>query len=367
MEAEVVYFRIFDLGAPIDLEKVRRAMPGLPLASHLAREKATPKYFDLPEPIVVAIDERRSESNLGPRTLKVVAKLYGLGALSVMIRTPAQVHGLGELTPFAELALRDDGHTKDIGGFAWDIYQGVLKDLKPFLGTPYEIEPVDESYIAYCIGGEPDLAPVLVKSLRHEVTALLANDPHPGKLSDGEINDTWRHWYSYYEDDLAVLDLHAALVVEPSGRYEDTLAVVELANLQLLELRTYDIYLDRILERAYDDLELFFSRRGLLRRGGRVLKELGDVRMDLAEMTDATENITKFFGDWFLAKVYRGCKEKLDLEAWISRVNEKQAALSEIYDTAQHMVEARRTIILEALIVLLFIIDLAVLLFPGQR
>ena len=59
---------------------------------------------------------------------------------------------------------------------------------------------------------------------------------------------------SYYENDLAVLDWDAALIVQEPGQLDEILYVLELANLQLAELEAYDRILDAALERSYRDL-----------------------------------------------------------------------------------------------------------------
>mgnify|MGYP001764126466 CR=1 FL=1 len=210
-----------------------------------------------------------------------------------------------------------------------------------------------------------DSSPTTVPPLRVATCAGATADPRPNDISEEEVADTWKTWFSYYVDDLVVIEWDAALVIEPTGRYEDTLAAIELANLQLLELRTYDAYLDEVIDKAYDDVDSFFSRGGVLRSGREMVKELADVRMDLAEVTDEVENISKFFGDWFLGKVYLGCARKFELESWRRIVNDKMQALSEIYHVAQSEVESRRMFWLEVLIVLLFAIDLVLIFYLG--
>ena len=152
---------------------------------------------------------------------------------------------------------------------------------------------------------------------------------------------------------------------EPSASYEDTLTVFELANLQLLELRTYDAFLDKVVDKAYDDLEDLFARSSLLRSGHDTVKELAEVRMDLAEASFQVDNISKLWGDWFLGKVYRACAKKFELDSWRRNVEEKMKDLSEIYEVAEAELEARRLLILEFLVVLLFIVDLVLIAYRG--
>src|SRR2546426_4023437 len=144
-----------------------------------------------------------------------------------------------------------------------------------------------------------------------------------------------------------------------------SLTVFELANLQLLELRTYDAFLDKVVDKAYDDLEDLFARSSFLRSGHETVKELAEVRMDLAEASFQVDNISKLWGDWFLGKVYRACAKKFELDSWRRNVEEKMKDLSEIYEVAEAELEARRLLILEFLVVLLFIVDLVLIAYRG--
>src|SRR2546427_5939669 len=80
--------------------------------------------------------------------------------------------------------------------------------------------------------------------------------------------------------------------------------------------------------------------------------------MDLGEASFQVDNISKLWGDWFLGKVYRACAKKFELDSWRMNVEEKMKDLSEIYEVAEAELEARRLLILEFLVVLLFIVDL---------
>ena len=51
-----------------------------------------------------------------------------------------------------------------------------------------------------------------------------------------------------------VVDWDAALIIDEPQNFDETLYVMELANLQLAELEAYDRMLDDALERAYRDL-----------------------------------------------------------------------------------------------------------------
>src|SRR5438046_2972797 len=128
---------------------------------------------------------------------------------------------------------------------------------------------------------------------------------------------------------------------------------------QFAEEEAYDRILDDALERSYRDLG-----EKPLRRKGDVLRELREIRVDLARLSDELSNITKFFGDWHLARIYQNISARFHLGDWHRTIDEKLETLDNLYQLLQHDQTNRWMLMLEATIVLLFVIDL-VLLFVG--
>lgn len=363
MKGEVVYYRLYDIGAAIDLDEVQRRVAMPFLSGRIVSERAAPKYARLAQPILVHVDQRELDTNLGRVTASIAVKLYGVGALSVVVRTPFEVATLRDLRPYGGLRLKTDGKDETLDEYCARVAERIEEDLVPYMHDSYDVKVDPEPYTVYCITVSEHPVRSFTNGWRREVTALLASDPRPDDISDEEVEDTWKSWLSYYQDDLVVVEWDAALVLEPTASYEDTLAVFEIANLQLLELRTYDAYLDKAVDTAYDDLEDLFRRSSLLRSGGEEVKELAELRMDLSEATFQVDNISKLWGDWFLGKVYRVCARKFELESWRHMVADKMGDLSEIYQVAQAEFEGRRMLILEVLVVLLFVVDVLLIAF----
>src|SRR5207249_3642843 len=228
---------------------------------------------------------RFPQDRFPPRTPVVpdaAATVRGVARPPEPLSPPLEASVLRDLRPFAGCRIRAADKEESLDVYCGRLVARIIEDLVPFLHDSYEVHVDPEPYTVYCVSVTETPVRVFTTAWRREVTALLANDPRPDAISDEEVDDTWRNWFSYYQDDLVVLDWDAALVIEPSASYEDTLTVFELANLQLLELRTYDAFLDKVVDKAYDDLEDLFARSSLLRSGHDTVKELAEVRMDLA-------------------------------------------------------------------------------------
>jgi hypothetical protein len=121
-----------------------------------------------------------------------------------------------------------------------------------------------------------------------------------------------------------------------------------------------DQRLDKYLDRAYDDLE----RRPmpLFGAANKTLRHLRRFRVDVAKLTDEVTHITKFFGDWYLARVYLGARDRFYLDQWRTSVEQRLAQLDKLYSVVHAEVNEQRMLWLEVIIVVFFAIDLVILL-----
>ena len=121
-----------------------------------------------------------------------------------------------------------------------------------------------------------------------------------------------------------------------------------------------DRRLDKYLDGAYDDLE---QRRWPLFGGAsQTLHNLRRFRVDVAKLTDEVTHITKFFGDWYLARVYLGARDRFYLDQWRASVEQRLGQLYKLYSVFHAEVNERRMLWLEAIIVIFFAFDLLILL-----
>ncbi|MCS7014877.1 MAG: hypothetical protein RMJ19_02390 [Gemmatales bacterium] len=354
MRGEVVYLYAFDVADEIALGLVteilsKKAVPFVVrLSSQIPREQ--PLYQPLcVEPLVTA--------TIRQQPVRVVVRVYGVGVISVTFRVPWHADQWQELYHLHDPRL-DNGDTLD--RFARRVCDEVYEGLRPVLIRSSRIvEP--EAYTAFCItdlGQETDTVTWFLQN-RREIAGLLTQTM-PQLLSDEQVQETLRIRRSYEKTDLVVIDWDAALIVDTKGYMEDVLYVLELANLQLEEFRMMDHRLDKYLDRAYDDLER--GRWGImLFQLRRTLSKLRRFRVDVTRIADEVSHITKFLGDWYLARVYLGAKERFHLDHWRQSVEQRLAQLDHLYQIFQSEIYERRMLWMEAAIVLLFIIDLVAL------
>jgi hypothetical protein len=334
----VVYLYAFDVGGEIRTG-----------AAEVTRKQTMPKGVQFPHPRTVELPT----VTVAGRPAEPVARVYEVGVVTVAVRIPGVVGGLAEWRGFHRPAT-DDGRPLD--ETAVRLCRDVCDKLGPAIKDPIEIgEP--EAYTAFCLadlGGERDAARWL-KANRRAVAGLL-NDREAAELSAAQVADTFRHRRSFERGDLVVPDWDAALVVDLSGRFDDVLYVLELANLQLEELRVLDAALDRHLDRAYDHLQ---RRPGLWPgRWSAILRDLRRLRVDASKLADGVTNVTKFLSDWYLARVYLSARERFHLDDWRSSVDQRVAQLDRVYELIHTEVNERRMFLLELMVVILITIEI---------
>ena len=356
---EVVYMYAFDVAYEMTRQPVEFLLGEKTEPFTLGASKRSPRHIFFYKPQMVKLPEVERVGPHGPIKLERVVKLLPVGAISVTISVPFAVDHLEDLVVFHDLQL-------DTGSLANEVRQ-LAEDVRRELEA-YYIRPVpklmeEEAYTVFCMEaplttseGLPMTAENWLHAHRRQVAALLSQESDVRHLSRQEAEENTVKYLSYYQNDLVVMDWDAALLVDEEPDFDETLYIMELANVQLAELEAYDRMLDDALDRAYRDLS-----RHPMRSRQRMMRDLKEIRIDLARFSDELSNITKFFGDWHLARIYKSIAERFHLAEWHRTIDDKLKTLDGLYEIIKHDHTTRLMLILECTIVLLFIIDLFVL------
>ncbi len=356
---EVVYIFAFDVAYDVKRQPVRELL-GQPVAQfNVDASKRSPRQLFFYRPQMVRLPPLERLGPNGPIRIQRIVKLLPVGAISITVRVPFEVQQVEDLVVYHELEFSN--------GSLHDEVQHLAEDVRRELAS-YFVQPVphlaeEEAYTVFCIesplvadDGGTLSAENWLKGHRRAVASLLTQEPDIDHLSKQEAEESTGRFLSYYEHDLVVIDWDAALLIDEPKNFDETLYVLELANLQLAELEAYDRILDNSLERAYRDL----SDRPMRGRAA-MLRELREIRIDLARFSDELSNITKFFGDWHLARIYENISARFHLADWHRTIDDKLQTLDDLYQLLNHDQTNRWMLILEVTIVLLFVIDLVIL------
>jgi len=360
MRGEAVFLYAFDVADELLTSRLPPRLLGQPITRFAVQTGHTaPRDVPLIQPFAVALPPLPL-GEAGQQVRREV-RLYSVGVISVLLRVAFQAAELEELTTWHRPKLADG---RDFDALAQELCEQVRAELLPLLVQ--SVAPsAPEAYTVFCLT-ELDGAADAVRwctERRRAVAGLLTETPAE-HLSEMQVSEVWRISRSYLHTDLTVIDWDAALIVDLEGYTDDVLFVLELANLQLEEFRALDQRLDRDLDRLY--LELDRPRPWWLGGGGQQLRLVRRYRIDLAKLSDEVTHITKFLGDWHLARVYLGARERFYLDQWRQSVSQRLAQLDDLYSVAHSEANELRMLWLEAAIVLLFILDVALILW-GHR
>jgi hypothetical protein len=355
VKGAVVYLYAFDVADEILTSKVQEILAKQPFTFEVPMERAVPRDLPLYRPLAI---ETGPVAAFGGRPVCALVRVYEVGVVTVALRIEVEANNLSDLVPFHSPPL-DSGEALD--DVARDLCGRVCESLSDLMlrGAP---PSSPEAYTVLCltdIEGVRDTSAWLAEQ-RRDVAALLAQ-ASPDEVSEAQIAEALRIQRSFGTRDLVVIDWDAALVVDLSGYLDDVLYVLELANLQLEEFRVMDARLDRYVNKAYEDLE----RRGAGRFAAdlRTLRSLRRFRVDATKLAEEVTHITKFLGDWYLARVYLGARERFHLDEWRGSVERKLGHLDQIYGMVHSQAYEQRMFWLEVMIVVMFAVDLLSLLF----
>ena len=394
-EGDCWAFFAFDAGYAIDLDAAQKLLAAEPphageaaRREEFARTRRSPSYLQF-RPVPLRIDQPAPEAaglDLGgfPPAGSVECTLYDFGAVSVAYRislvggaSPGRAGAsslpLAGLVPLAQClfdcsALRDDATRR---------VTQLMARLAPAIDRA-ELSPLVEDYTVYharrwSAGAEPGRGPAgdAITADRHAVAALLLAEPGAEGLSAQTVDSALSARLSYSESDAAVIDWNAALIL---GRdEEDSLAVLEFANVQLLEMRLLDDRLDAVLDRSYSSL-LRRDARGRLARSpfGLIFdphraerRRLAALQMESAVLFEGVNNAVKLVGDQHLARLYAAAAKRFHLADWDRSILRKLHTVEGLYQKLADEQATRRMEVLEWIIIVLIAVSIVVPFFPG--
>lgn len=354
-KAHILCYRTFDIADEINLERARKAVSEDTRRLKLSRENS--QYIQLPNPpLAYELGRRPLALKGGPVTVDATARLFDHGAASIILRVPVLPGtSLEELTLVAD-ELYDSQALEDL---SLELVEGVRRTIAAAVQEPH-LWDQNESYtviFAESIRGNPSAEALLAEA---DLARLLLGEHGQTPLSRRESEAVTQVRFSYTVNDLVVIDWNSAFVYEPSGS-GDIPDLLEIANAQLLEFRYYDERLDAHIARIHDEVQA--KRHGwtrLFRSPYRTLtRQTLTTLVDLNEFIERVDNSLKIIGDFYLAKVYEGAVKRMRISAWQGSVTRKQQLLAQTYGLLKGDVDIDRSHTLEAVIVLLIVLEIS--------
>ncbi len=343
-------YYLFDVADTIDLGRMSalggetRAPAALPL-----RSDAQP-YLQFPVPPLVA---NLAETEIDGLRCSIRVKFYDYGVISLRL-TFAAPASWNDLIALTERARSDDR----IAAFAQTTvtkictdYANAFDERHPPLVEDYLIVEIDR--FARSIDAE-----TLLRDHSAALASLLLGERR--RLSPSETVEALRTRFSYHEDDLTIVQWDTALVYDSGESARAIEEILEFANSQLLELRTYDALLDHELDSIYK-MQPGETSRSL--RGRREAEQAATLRyliVDVLELIDRSSNALKVVGDAYYARIYRTAAARLGLADWQRQIDTKLASVGEMYRFFNDEARSRRDEFLEVIIVVLIGVEVVI-------
>jgi hypothetical protein len=344
-------FYLFDVADTINLAALRTVEgEGFTPADIPLRPHQSAGYLQFPTPPLVA---RLAEGKLGELPYTLRAKFFDYGIISLRFDFPFS--GVWEDLQAIALRIR---RNEALLASATRTVARICDELSDALDDRHA--PLIEDYLIIEVERfEPRIE---ADRLLHDHSEALANTllGEAGSLSQGEIEESLRTRFSYYSDDLTIVQWDTAIVYDRRDSSDVIADILEFANSQLLELRTYDALLDRELDTIYAEQPGQRARSVLGRREADLAANVRYLIVDVLELIDRSSNALKVVGDAYYARVYRAAAARLGIADWQRQIDSKLASIGDIYRFFIDQARGRRDEFLERVVILLIAIEVVI-------
>jgi hypothetical protein len=345
----------YDVGLSINLTDAERRIIAGTERGRLRHKTRAPQYFEYrPAPLRLVQEGSLFDVGQYQASPTVEAMVYDFGAVTITYRFP--INGpFDRLLDLSESLYENDPLLTE----SRSRVEQLLHVLGPAIERPSVAQEV-EDYIIFSIESSVPEKPPLWTSHETELAHILRAERIP--LSEQEVADAVSCRISFGQEDAAVIDWHSAVLF--GKEMDDVRAVLEFANVELLEMRILDEQLDRALDDGYEALS---RKPRLLSLPGSHEKDMtyiGQLQVDSALIFERVTNTLKLLGDQYLARVYRLVSQRFHLESWDASILRKLQTLESIYGKMSDRAGTRRMEVLEWIIIMLIAVSIAVSVVP---
>ncbi len=353
----------FDVGNSVDLEAARLLL-GAPPGSRrpMPSPHGVPGGLQFrPEPLRVS--EPSEPVSIGPwRTRDALqVAVFDFGAVSLAYRVDLVEVGWPDLQALAQ-ALDDD---RSLHAQARRTIEGLMARCAPAVNRLHIADTVEDYAVfrahTWLPGRPPGPAADLVKEHAASIAQVLRASLTP--LSEYEAGDALSCALGFGPADLTIIDWKAALVFDPDP--SDILAVLEFANVELMEMRFLDDRLDGILDRSYQTIVRRRVGRFFPGRAADERRRIAVLQMENALLFEGINNAIKLVGDQYLSRVYREATRRFHLAEWDASVLRKLDTLQRAYEKLADEHATRRMELLEWIIIILIAVSILIPFLPG--
>ena len=347
----VAIYRQYDVADAIDLEAAAQTVQRGETRRLALRRLPKAQLQILAPPLSFELGQQRVTIDHREFAIDGSARVYDFGTISVVLRVLIPVGT--SLEALAQQNTLFNEHPA-LDSLAKELLLRVFDELKPAMKGAH-LSGFSEDYTITCVQQFDTAIDVAQLAREPWLARLLLAEVSNRAISTDAIDDAMSVSFSYYADELAVIDWNSAFVFDPTGD-NDIPDLIEFASAQLLELRYYDDVLDRELSRMYAEIGRvrgFFKKQ----KYQTLSRHLMQLVLDVTEVTEKIDNSLKWVGDIYLARCYQGAAKQFALSRWQAQVERKLSLAARATELVTNQITTDRTLLLETSVVLLIVFE----------
>jgi hypothetical protein len=339
----ILIFYAYDVGDSIDTNKIRQKK-----MIDVVTATPFPHFKNYHVPLSVSLPNREDGTS---RSDCISLKVHNFGAISFCYKIPfcetldhLKVKLIESVEQYGKISA-DDAAT------VFEMIKGSILEPAFFnLNNMYYAVQLDNKDAA--IDNKS-----LVKNYGHMIASLLRLETKV--MAEYQRSDILESATGYFSSDTVIIDGEAAFIFD--SEYFDTLEFLELANIQKLELQTFDKMLDKRLSFFYSsDTYKIPWKAYVPLLGSRVdslLVDLARLRVDISVISERVNNHVNMTGDSYFEELYELLIKKMKLKQWKVAIDEKLSIISEMYTVRKNRLETIREEMLTVVIIILIAIE----------
>ena len=350
---KILIYRLYDVAQEINLPGVEERLREEARRLKIERKPFSKALEFANPPVVFQLKSIEWESGGRRFPVNVHGKAYDFGVLSIILEIPLQNITLTELEETAALVsksetLKEESRTH--------LNQTISALGSAIVGS--NLSRFEEDYTVFFV---ETMEPALSADdflLQCDISRLMYGEQKI--LSSRMKEDLLQYRYSYFEDDLVILNWDNALMIEPSGSMEIA-DILEFANAQLLELRYYDDVVDKELGSIHGDI----SKKGApsiwkIKKYERLAAEVMKTITELMGITEKIDSALKVTEDVYYAKIYLAALRLFRVKDWEDSLKKKLEIASNTYDMLCQSIANKRAEMLELVVVILIVLEIVI-------
>lgn len=344
-------FRIFDIAHEVNFDEAQQKLERLGPTSKYTLKKPSKDFLFGDPPIVLSL----GAAKLGEIEVQVSIKIWSYGAVSFSLTLDCDVKS--DKKDYVSWLAFWFNNT-DVDSFCESKLNELIQALGKSLKKP-KVWDQTEEYSVFM--ANPSFQSREFWEEENFVFQFLSMEKEVS-LSPEMIQPIKDCSLSYSSQDLAIIDWDNAFVLS-SDDAEDICDVIELANVQLLELRFFDDLLDKKLSGLYRQVverkpTIFNSTISLL------AQDASQLYIETSEVVERIENSLKVVGDIYFARLYRLSLKRLQVPQWQGTVDQKLNNLLDVSQMYMGELHTKRSHLMEIIIIILITIEVVPFLYP---